>query len=507
MSKKTLLMGQHPLRDTLLTQCRTLGRTVTVIDSLAVPDPMPDYDELVVLTSPTHPDPSMHDAEALALLSDMAKALPKGHARPTVHLLLQRPVSLWLVETRDLPRTISSRMDVYPFTIEKQWADSLLATGGTMPLDRQPIGPASPQTVHLVIAGLGDMAQTLAEHAALVAHYPNYRPHDEQPLRTRITIVGDNMKTQQTNFMARLQTLFDNSYWRDVCPDTATCQTHRPQYAGRRDDFTDVEWEFVHAPLAHPTVRERLERWAADPDRQLTIAIATGDDSQNLTTALSLPDSVLATDTPVLVEQRADKSIAAHLGNDGASDNGLARLTLFGGCRCPYDLTLPLVGMAKLVNYFYNMRYAGTEPPTTLPLDRVEALWQQQTSMRMRLSNIYNVMTIAAKMRSLGHNPDDGQFYALTADEARSLMQTEHYRWCTERLITGWRPCTDSELRRLSEGKTSKKTLKAKGAHCDLCSYDELTADETGQDVRDYDLAVVASTLIITNTFKQLPHD
>lgn len=503
MSKKTLLMGQHPLRDQLLEQCRQLGRTATVIDTLDLPGTVPDYDELVVLAAANLDDPLMSDARALALLSEMAAALPDGHARPTVHLLLQRPVSLWLVQTRDLPRSVTDRMDVYPFTAEQQWADSLFATGGTAPLDRRPIGPQAAQTVHLVIAGLGDMGQTLAERAALVAHFPNYRPHDEQPLRTRITIVDDSMQARQSNFMARHQPLFDNSHWRDVDPTAATCQTHQPALTGRRDDFTDVEWEFVHAPLTHPTVRERLQRWAADPARQLTIAVTTGDDGHNLTAALSLPDSVLASDTPVLVEQRARESIAAHIGTDHAT----SRLTLFGGPRCPYDLTLPLVRMGKLVNYFYTMRHTAAEPPTSLPLDRVESLWQEQRSMPMRLANIHNAMTVDTKMRSLGHNPDDGQFYALTSDEARSLMQTEHYRWCTERLITGWRPCTDKEKERAREDKAEKKRLKQQRAHTDLCSYEELTSDETGQDVRDYDLAVVAGTLIIVNTFKQLPHD
>ena len=138
--------------------------------------------------------------------------------------------------------------------------------------------------------------------------------------------------------------------------------------------------------------------------------------------------------------------------------------------------------------------------------------------MKMRLSNIYNVMTIPTKMHSVGHDRSDADtFYALNRDEIRMLAETEHNRWSVERLILGDRPCTDDEKTKIRQniqeiieahrmGKEMPVDLKRKykkeyHVHYDLCAYDELEMDPTGKSAQTYDYDLTASIPLIYKTY------
>ena len=119
------------------------------------------------------------------------------------------------------------------------------------------------------------------------------------------------------------------------------------------------------------------------------------------------------------------------------------------------------------------------------------------------MSNIYNAMTVATKMRSIGLGESDWeQFYDIAQQDIEVLAQVEHNRWNVEELILGYRPCTDEEQRYVEENvKDRKGELKRQMTHYDLRAYSDLRADGTGKSVKVYDRCICASLPVIAKAF------
>ena len=381
-----------------------------------------------------------------------------------------------MLKTCDLMDAVRRKLDVYPFSMEEIWIRSLV-------LDYEPITIHSDKHVHLVIFGMGEVAETVAIQAAHIAHYPNYvRNHS---LRTRITMISENAETLSEGFIRRYRHLFDNSFYRVVKPsdEKAVKVFHKPMYDGKREDFVDVEWEFVDAESWNPDVHEKLKQWAQDEEQLLTVVMADSDKDKNVAMSLFLPDELY---------QRA---IPIHKYNPNAVE---------------YDVTLPLVKMAKNVNYIYDRCYNDNiENWQGRVLSSVEikcsvrdCLWDKLSSVK-RWSSIYNAMTIPSKMRSIGLTEDDwDKFYDISQQDIEILAQVEHNRWNVEELILGYRPCTDEEQERIAaDVETQKDAFKARKIHYDLRAYNDLRPDKTGRSAKVYDLCLSAALPLIAKTF------
>lgn len=311
-------------------------------------------------------------------------------------------------------------------------------------------------------------------------------------IRTRISIISSDLISFQ-DFVFEYQELFDNSYWRivDLRGDKPKIELHRPQYEGRRKDFVDVEWEFIIGHLAHPVLQEKLRRWASDPKQQLSISIGYEDVEKGHSIAEKLRRRLPAS---VRIEVKEDNPEAE------AKHNA------------------ELMEMAKYLHYFFQASYELKHVPTELPEDEVNKAWDAIEDEKLKMSNIYNVMSIPHKMEILGHDRNDwGTFYALTAEEIEQLTAVEHNRWCVERLIQGMRPCTDQERKEIEEdmrrrlsneeyARTNPISLKKKykterNAHYDLCAFAELGVDETGLPVTRYDRDLTAAIPLIVKTY------
>lgn len=343
---------------------------------------------------------------------------------------------------------------------------------------------------HTIILAEAGAWESMAIQTALLSHYPEYE--NDPRLRTRISVpVASEMEVH--DFAFKYQELLDNSYWRivDLRGEKPTTELHRPQYEGRRKDFVDVEWEFIVGHLSHPILQEKIRRWAVDPQQLLTIAIGYDDagKSQEIAGRLGrrLPPSVKI--------EVLDK-------NSGAES----------------ERERELMEMARYLHYFYQASYQLKHVPTELPEDEVCKAWDDIKDEKMKLANIYNVMSIPVKMEILGHDRDDWDtFYALTAEEIEKLTAAEHNRWTTERLIQGMRPCTDQERKEIEEDlrlrlsdtgyakanpiSLKKRYKEERNAHFDLCAYSELGVDETGLPVTRYDRDLVAAIPLIVKTF------
>ncbi len=392
------------------------------------------------------------------------------------HLLVQEQQTLQMLQTTDFCETIRHKIDIYPFTVGEVWSRHIV-------LDYEPITIQSERHVHLVIFGMGDIAEMVAIQAAHVAHYPNYIKNHS--LRTRITMISENAEVQSEEFVKRYQHLFDNSYYRIVKPseEKAVRSFHKPMYEGEREDFVDVEWEFVEAESWNPDVREKLKLWAQDDKQLLTVVMADKDEDKNVAMSLLLPDELY------------QRSIPIHQYCPHSSE---------------YDVSMPWVQMAKNVNYIYDRCYNDNitnwqgQVLSSVEINSKERdrLWDRLSNVK-RQSSIYNAMTIPSKMRSIGLNEDDwDKFYDISQQDIEILAQVEHNRWSVEELILGFRPCTNEEQEKIAaDVKTQKDAYKARKVHYDLRAYDDLRPDGTGKPVQVYDLCLSAALPLIAKTF------
>ena len=515
--KRVILLGTHPILDSFKTQYMNLGYDIESADGFEALHDSKDFDELCVL--PKH---DIADNDTLQALESFAAGFPetpKEQSKPICHLLLHSQVTLWLLQTLDLYTEIHRKFELYAFTMEDQWAKNLFCGLGKSqlsfpPLDREKIDSVSNKTVHLVIAGFSEMGESLALTAALTAHYPNYVRNPL--LRTRITIVDENLTQRRDAFIQRYTNLFEHSYHRTVSlAQRQMTQYHEPLYHSSREDFTDVEWEFVDGNFYDPVLQSKLKSWSESNEQLLTLALCDADCATNFDRAFALPKSVYRFGTTVFVYAKQ-----AGLLNKVHETDGYRNLYPFGMDDRGYDIRLPLLQMAKRLNYFYVSSHGQKGVPTHMPIEEIEQEWRKLSSFSLRYSNVFNVMTIATKMRSLGHKEEDwDKFYALTQEEVEQLSAVEHNRWSIDRLLLGFRPPTDTEREEIRSNIEAFITAQKKGTeppkedmksvyknqkvHYDLCSYRELSKDKTGQDVRVYDYDLTACIPLIAQSFKE----
>ena len=418
-------------------------------------------------------------------------------------LVVSDPTTLWLLQTVGLPKEINDKVDVFATTMEDLLAKTILVKlpniSSRFPLlDRAPITRESETIVHLVIAGLSSLGEALAINTALIAHYPNYCR--DIRLRTRITIIDDNIFPEKDKLTQRYVHLFDNSYYRIIDLNDVNPQfiLHRPMYENRRKDFVDVEWEFVNGNVRNDAIRQKLAEWSTDRRQQLTIAICHPQTERNYTEAFCLPETIYRNEIPILCHT-SNSELVQFATREGAYTS---IYPLSYDC-CNLNTLRELKKLAQRVNYVYNHCFSlAPEDPITAPSsideDALEKLWRGIGSLTKQYSNIFNAMTLGTKLHSIGHTADDwDDYYAMTMEEINILTEVEHNRWSVEELILGYRPVNDDEQEQVEKDITLKKKLRSKKIHYDLRSFDDLRVDSTGKNVNVYDMALTQGIPLI----------
>lgn len=469
-----IFIGNHPLANNLIPKYKVKGCTVDCQQELTTEGiNINNYNEICLLAD------DGEDDRVVAMLADLAARYDvESHDgnRLICHLMLQSNQTLHMLQTCDFCDTVRDKIDVYPFTLDEEWSRNII-------LDYEPITMQSEKHAHLVIFGMSEIAEMVAIQATHIAHYPNYiRNHS---LRTRITMIDTDAEKKCDEFVRRYQHLFNNSFYRIVKPteENAITYFHKPMYDGKREDFVDVEWEFVEAESWNTELREKIKLWANDNKQLLTVVLANEDLHKNKSQSLLLPQELYQQSIPVYIY----------------------------GERCmDYDITLPLVRMAKNINYIYDQCYndnvtnwnGSLRFSVEIDAKKRELLWAKLSNVK-RMSSIYNAMTIPTKMRSIGLKENEWeQFYDIPQQDIEILALVEHNRWCVEELILGFRPCTDKEQEIItSDVATQKEIYKNRKIHYDLRAYNDLRPDKTGRSVQIYDLCLSSCLPLIAKAF------
>jgi voltage-gated potassium channel Kch len=273
--------------------------------------------------------------------------------------------------------------------------------------DWGPSGADDPRAPRLLIAGFGQMGQSVALQAARMLHPANGR---------------------------RLQVaVFDR--------DLARC---RDAFLGRYPAFPSVcDVEFVEADLQGRATLDDVVRRATEPGQAAAIVLALEQDSENASIALGLRARLGRAEVPVLVRLGREGGMAALLGGTEPAA-GAARLRPFGmvAATCTRGVLIheELDTLARTFHEQYAEARRREGRPAT---DPGLAPWERLTES-YRLSNRLQADHIPFKLRAVGCRAvpagTAGRVEEFAADDVERLARMEHARWAAERLLEGWVP-------------------------------------------------------------------
>ena len=156
-------------------------------------------------------------------------------------------------------------------------AEQVLAGDRFLPV----IKADDPRFSHFVVLGLGGIAKAIAFTVAHNSHYPKLNGAIRH---TRISIIGNGMRSWMDNLAASRPGLFQRARYTYIAPD-GTEERHLPER-----DFLDVEWEFIDMSDTSPLARKMIESWASDFEHQaLSIAICHVIQAERTAALLHLP--------------------------------------------------------------------------------------------------------------------------------------------------------------------------------------------------------------------------
>lgn len=505
--KTVIIIGRHPLAADARRQYAGLGYSVSSVECLGEADMADIPDELFFATTSEDADPFAEDTRNINAIRSLA-----GGGQITrnirIHLLLHCQDTFTLIQKNNILEGVIGLVDIYPFTIETLWGQRLFCgLEDCPPADRIPIDKDSDVTTHLVIFGMNPMAESIARHAALTCHYPNFtRDHS---LKTRITIIDGDIETRRDMFINKNSALFENSCYRFIdlneTGKSAVTFFHQPEWVGRWEDFVDIEWEFVNGGISDPVMRKKLSLWATSQRKNLNIVLCQENAGENISGVLQLPKEV-EQNTITTYVRLSDSSMSGYLA-------GKTHLFPFGMKDVCHDVRLPLLAAAKIINHVYDCCYRdnyekaqdNTEVlyPLCIDRDEAESSWGKLSSAK-KWSNIYNALTLCTKMRSLGHAEEDWEsFFSMSSKEIALIAEIEHNRWNVEELLLGFRPADEQQRKEIDEDITLKREYRKKSIHYDIRAYRDLRADDTGRNVNTYDICLSSAIPLIADTFRK----
>ena len=463
-----------------------------------------------------------HDAISINCLKKIAGICADYHRKDRLPCvtLLHNQSSFVFFQTADITQEIKDRIDFMPFNFDEVWARKVLVTGRSdmnnvtyTPLDREGIDKDCEKYVHLVILGMTPMGSMLAIEAAHVAHYPNFITKGK---KTKITFVDVEARREMDYMTSCFNRFFDQcDYTYTEIEKGKVVYEESFKSINPSGSFLDIEFEFIKSNVADDLMRQKLSDWADDKSQILTIAVCFLHSARNIATALYMPDKVYENEIMLLVKQnmsgellnlvRIDPSAADQRKDEYVKYRNIRP---FGMRNDGYEVGETIESWAKNINYLYSYYYDNDRVPAAYPRETVDAMWDK-LSVADKWSSMYNVLAIPGKLRSVGVDYKDASSWReLTPEEIDLLAQVEHNRWNVERLLCGYRPTNEEETKQVRDDIENKKGLRLKkyykkrDIHYDIRPYEELADDETGLNVKRFDVGVVTGMIDIIRNGK-----
>ena len=380
------------------------------------------------------------------------------------------------------------------------------------------IGPDDNRFVHLVFVGTSNFAVSFAMEIAHLFHFPNFDEKTKNP-KTRITFIDQNMEKEMPLFVTRNRHFFEvqNYLYEDISLERKPI----PEQSAK-DNFLDVEFEFIRGDIYSKVVQDKIRDWASDIKGQyLSLFLAMADQRSNFMMGMNMPDEVYDNAIPVFIRQdRADRFVTTLRVSDkkNAKEKGLkhhqvdngtleskdykgryANIYPFGMDDMAYCRDEVSFKRAKLINYLYcNVKDGRFPDSLVLAAISDETLWKDADALWKGLSvadkwsNLYCAYSIPCKLASLrimrGLKPDDmsQDQQTLTEKEIHTLAVVEHNRWNVEKLLMGFRrPKENEDKYEHPEFKDELKANKKIFIHHDIRPFSDL------DDIQQMDYEIV----------------
>jgi len=412
-----------------------------------------------ILGEPGEEDHDSKNIQSLSLIKNMAE---QGHRTIECYFLCNHLNTLRILQLQTVP--LPAQLHLTVMNAQESWAQRVLVNNEGYPMLNRHEHPSAEdkEYVHLVLLGCSQTAYALAFTAAHVAHYPNFQTHG---VRTRITIVDEQMDMHSDFLRSHYASLFKLSrrthvHWEQQ-GDSKKMITS-PYIPSPDDDFLDIEWQFISARPDTPEVRELMEQWSADEEQMLTVAVCMDDMRSSLATALYLPDSIMTRHIPVLVYQATNSALAQWTKDFTRYTN----IYPFGMREDCYDNTFrDRLRWAQEANEAYEDNAARINP------QRKRKHWFD-LKLTLQFSNLYSANYCYAVLRRT-----DPKYYA----------RLEHQRWLTERLLLGYKALDKDERIRIEQLPESEKWKEMERldpwfVHPNIQPFDELTEESVRKD-------------------------
>ncbi|MCQ2306664.1 MAG: hypothetical protein MJ000_03740 [Bacteroidales bacterium] len=447
-----------------------------------------------------------HDTLNVNSLEVIAKQIPDEGKMPCVTFFRNRS-TFALFQTSDIMEEVKRKIDFHPFSFDETWARKLFVSceskinGINYPsLDREGIDKDSGKHVHLIVIGMTQMGIMLGMEAAHVCHFPNF---STKRRRTKITFIDENADIEMKFLVSARDRFFKNCRY-------AYKRKKRVMFSKPEKDFLDVEFEFIKGNVAEESVRTYIEECARDNNEILTIASCMNDTAKSLAAGLYLPDIVYdkglsafgndndeKNEVVVLVRQNTSAELLNIIKKGNAKYRKYRNVYPFGMLNDGCELDETMDRWAKRMNYLYCVFDDLDGTPSLYPDDIVDDKWDG-CSVSDKWSNIYNVMTIPTKLRSVGIDYKSLTLRNLTEDEIGLLAEVEHNRWNVEKLLMGYRPVTEDEAAEIDADIAKKSKFKNNlKAHYDIRPFDDLRPDASGENVNRYDFGMTKGIIDI----------
>lgn len=458
-----------------------------------------------------------HDSLNIQCIRHISNLLKSAHRKKRMQCYVQfdNPATATSFQFSDMSSAVKEQIEFIAMNMPELWARRALVLSGMQgaeqyqPLDGgQQLDAESEKYVHMIVVGFSRQGVAMAVQAAHVAHFPNFVT---KGIRTRISIIDSSANREKDVFMSQYENLFSICRWRNADLEKDENLDEVAWNNDTPDNYLDVEWEFLQGRLESGAVRSWLRNSVERPNAIVTVAICFRNPQYSQTSAFNLPREVYRHAVQVLVWQRSSSDIVNNLSGLGFDEEKRAtmrynKLRPFGMSGESFVGSIFDYRLAKLINYAYWRIEDNTlahvndiDPDTGLP--NQESFWRQSGVVDQWSSN-YNASAVPLKLRALGLNLQTSSIEEIAqrlSDPAiRDLIiNVEHNRWNTEKLLTGYRALTADEkeqFRQWREALTYKEYVKHKKAfqrgwemaHLDICSMDELkVVDEPAV---DYDI-------------------
>ena len=373
-----------------------------------------------------------------------------------VNMQLDKPTSYSTIKRITFPASYYKNESgqevtyIRPFNFYENWARLLWGTysiNDYRPLDRGKMA-VDGHHVHLVIAGFNEMGVALLLEALRICHYPNY---DETTgaNKTLITVIDPRMNELLPVFKAQYPYL---------------------------SQIKDVEIDYRRGRIEDDDNRIILDQAASRNDTSLTVAICFFDSDNSFSSALTLPDTLYYhikdgevipnTNTEILVRQEINSGLSDLLANENGH---YANVKIFGTLDKGVDDRLLNDEMAIIISAYYHFKYDLESEKSFFELveEAPDSTWKEAfdnwiaLNEDKRFANRYQTEIYTAYQR----------YRSCFEKDPDTLYQTEHYRWCAERSITGYRDIHEQNI------KNDTYQL-----HRSIIPYRELSLFEKGKD-------------------------